>query len=117
MADKTDEKRWAVKFCGHCNPQFSMLDLYTQIKKVMPEITFCFYGELEYPDKVLVFCACPAACVCPESCSIVVKVVANREDIDESIRISRLKQRVVSVVRTIEMQTGDATMQKNITIQ
>ena len=55
----------AVKFCGHCNPQLDMVEVYQLLRNRLPQIVFHYYAENPQAGILLVLNACSAACASP----------------------------------------------------
>lgn len=52
----------AVKFCGHCNPQMDMVEVYQLLRERLPQLSFCYYAENPRAGVLLILNACSAAC-------------------------------------------------------
>lgn len=54
-----------MKFCGHCNPQMDMVEVYQLLRKRLPQLSFHYYAEEPQADVLLILNACSAACATP----------------------------------------------------
>lgn len=60
------ELKVAVKFCGHCNPQMDMFELYRALLGKCEKTEFCFFSQDSCADLLLVLNACSSQCAaCP----------------------------------------------------
>lgn len=58
-------RKIAVKFCGHCNPQLDMVEVFEVLRSRLPEMEFCFFSQDTDADTLLILNACSAACASP----------------------------------------------------
>ncbi|MDR2799857.1 MAG: hypothetical protein LBB52_01145 [Desulfovibrio sp.] len=56
-------KTIGIKYCGHCQPFMQMPEFVKNLKEKVPEVKFVQWDNGENFSRLLLLCACPAACV------------------------------------------------------
>ena len=70
-----------VKFCGNCNPQVDMPELFKRSLAQVVGITFVHWDDDKEYDVLLVLCSCPVDCATRPSFAGPV-IVATSEAVD-----------------------------------
>jgi hypothetical protein len=52
-----------IKYCGHCQPFMQMPEFVDRLRTKVPDVSFVLWDGDELFSRLLLLCACPAACV------------------------------------------------------